>query len=112
MEGRKKSLEQILFEFAGQPKATNAAKNYKTFMERWDEIQKEHDKGWSYLMIYNALKAEGVFGFSYPTFTSYIRKVKSRQEKGAAGKPRQPGIGRAEIGQETSQESGQERRRF
>lgn len=86
MEGKEKSLEQILFEYAGQPTAHNAAKNYKVFMEHWDEVQAEHDKGWSYLAIWKALTAAGIFTFSYPAFTSYIRKVKSRQDKAAAGK--------------------------
>ena len=112
MEGKKKTLAQMLFEFAGQPKASNAARNYKVFMEHWDEIQKEYDKGWSYLMIYNALKSEGVFSFSYPTFTSYIRKVKARQEKAATGKPGLPVIGRAEIGQKMPSQSDRASKRF
>ena len=102
MEGKKKTLEQMLFEFAGKPTASNAAKNYKVFMEHWDEIQKEHDKGWSYLMIWKAMKAEGVLTFSYPSFTSYKRKVLRRQEEAAANKlshQYQPRGGRAEVGQ-------------
>ena len=102
MERQKKPLAQILLEFAGQPTASNAARNYKVFMEHWDEIQAEHGKGWSYLMIWKALRTEGTFGFSYPAFTSYIRKVKSRQEKAATARQHQPGIGRAEIGHENA----------
>jgi len=102
MERQKKSLAQILSEFAGQPTASNAARNYKVFMEHWDEIQAEHTKGWSYLMIWKALRAEGTFVFSYPAFTSYIRKVKSRQEKAATARPHQPGIGRTEINYENA----------
>ena len=66
MEGKKKTLAQMLFEFAGQPKASNAAKNYKVFMEHWDEIQREYDKGWSYRTIHNALKAEAFSLFPIP----------------------------------------------
>jgi len=102
MGSQKKPLAQILFEFAGQPTASNAARNYKVFMEHWDEIQTEHGKGWSYLMIWKALRANGTFSFSYPAFTSYIRKVKSRQDKAATTKPHQPGIGRAEINRENA----------
>ncbi len=101
MEGKKKSLEQMLFEFAGKPTASNSAKNYKVFMEHWDEIQAEHDKGWSYLMIWKAMKAAGALTFSYPTFTSYIRKVERWQEKAAFNKAPQQrplGIERAENG--------------
>lgn len=101
MGSQKKTLEQILFEFAGKPTATNAAKNYKVFMEHWDEIQTEHDKGWSYQMIWKALQAEGIITFSYPAFTNYIRKTKSRQSKTTA-KSGQPGVGRAEVGQESA----------
>jgi hypothetical protein len=86
MGSQGKTLAQMLFEFAGQPKANNAARNYKVFMEHWDEIQAEHGKGWSYLMIWRALQAEGIFTFSYPAFTSYIRKVKNRRDKAATGK--------------------------
>ncbi len=71
-------------------------------MEHWDEIQAEHDKGWSYLMIWKAMTTAGALTFSYPTFTSYIRKVERRQEKAAFNKAPQQrplGIGRAEIGQ-------------
>lgn len=105
MDGKKKTLEQMLFEFAGKPIASNAAKNYKVFMEHWDEFQKEHDKGWSYLMIWKAMTAEGVFTFSYPSFTSYIRKVERRQKKATVSEPpqhHQPRIGRAEVGQNAS----------
>lgn len=100
MGSQKKTVEQILLEFAGQPASTNAAKNYKVFMEHWDEIQVEHDKGWSYLMIWKALRANGTFTFSYPAFTSYIRKAKSRQDKAATMGQRQPGIGRVEANRE------------
>lgn len=55
-------------------------------MERWDEICAAYDKGWSYLAIWKALHEEGVFAFSYPAFTGYIRKVKGRQEKTAQDK--------------------------
>ncbi|MCD8140362.1 MAG: TraK family protein [Planctomycetaceae bacterium] len=102
MEGKKKSLEQMLFEFAGQPTASNSAKNYKVFMEHWDEIQAEHQKGWSYLMIWKAMTAASALTFSYPTFTSYIRKVERRQEKAVLNKgpqQRPVKIGRAEVGQ-------------
>lgn len=102
MEGKKKTLEQMLFEFAGKPTAGNSAKNYKVFMEHWDEIRAEHDKGWSYLIIWKTMKAAGVLSFSYPTFTNYIRKYEGRQEKAAVKKPlqcHQSRIGRAEVGQ-------------
>ncbi len=99
MEGKKKSLEQMLLEFAGQPTASNSAKNYKVFMEHWDEVQAEHAKGWSYLMIWKAMKAAGALTFSYPTFTSYIRKVERRQEKTAINR-RPARIGRTEVGQD------------
>ena len=111
MDDQKKPLAQLLLEFAGQPTATNAARNHKLFMEHWDEIQAEHAKGWSLLTIYNALKAAGLIPFSYATFTSYIRKVKAGQEK-AAGKPHQPRIGRAEVGQGTPPPIKREPRRF
>ena len=107
LEEEKKPLEQMLIEQGAKPNAGQAAKNYAAFMERWDEICAAYDKGWSYLAIWKALHGEGVFLFSYPAFTGYIRKVKTRQDKTTAGKQapapgqlqRKPvGIDRAEIG--------------
>lgn len=103
MEGKKKSLEQMLLDFTGKPTASNAAKNRKVFMEHWDEIQVEYAKGWSYLIIWKAMTAEGVITFSYPSFTSYIRKMENRQGKAAfknASQQHQPRVSRAEIGQD------------
>jgi hypothetical protein len=86
MDDKKKPLEQLLIEHGAKQTAGQSAKNYAAFMERWDEICAAYDKGWSYLAIWKALHAEGVFAFSYPAFTGYIRKVKGRQEKGAQDK--------------------------
>lgn len=79
MDSKKKTLEQMLIEFAGRPTSSNAARNYSVFMEHWEQIQEVHRKGWSYLMIWKTLTSEGIFTFSYPAFTSYIRKLESRQ---------------------------------
>ena len=79
MANNKKTLEQMLTEFAGKPTSSNAARNYAAFMEHWEQIKEAHGKGWSYLMIWKTLTAEGIFTFSYPAFTSYIRKLEARQ---------------------------------
>jgi hypothetical protein len=106
METEKKPLEQLLIEHGVKQTAGQPAKNYATFMERWDEICAAYNKGWSYRAIWTALHDAGAFPFSYPAFTSYIRKVKNRQERGTAEKnlpvqkqPQQqsPKIGRAEL---------------
>jgi hypothetical protein len=86
MENDKKTLEQMLIEFAGRPTSSNAARNYSVFMEHWEQIQEAHRKGWSYLMIWKTLTSEGIFTFSYPAFTSYIRKLENRQAGYVPGK--------------------------
>lgn len=86
MANGKRTLEQILLEYAGKPKASNAAKNYAVFMAHWGEICNAHDNGWSYLTIWNAMREEGIFTFSYPAFTSYIRKIKRRRTDAEAAR--------------------------
>lgn len=86
MASGKRTLEQILLEYAGKPNAGNAAKNYAAFMEHWGEICKAHDTGWSYLTIWKAMREEGVFTFSYPAFTNYIRKLKRRRSDAEASR--------------------------
>lgn len=86
MDANNKTLEEMLLEHAGKPGSGLAAKNYAAFLARWDEICAAYEKGWSYADIWKTLKAEGIFTFSYPAFTGYVRKIRRRRNEAEANR--------------------------
>ncbi|MCD8141505.1 MAG: TraK family protein [Planctomycetaceae bacterium] len=78
---KKKSLGELLSEYAVKAETDVAARKQAAFLARWDEIEEYHRKGWSYINIWRALFEGGEFDLSYASFNHYMRKRRLRERQ-------------------------------
>ncbi|MCD8350662.1 MAG: TraK family protein [Planctomycetaceae bacterium] len=78
---KKKSLGELLSEYAAKAESDVAARKQAAFLARWDEIEEYHRKGWSYVNIWRALFEGGEFDLSYASFNHYMRKKRLRERQ-------------------------------
>ncbi len=76
---KKKPLEEMLIELAGEPDVDMSTRNWALFLDRWEETKSAYAKGWSYKDIWRILHRNSQFTFEYNTFISYVRKMKRRE---------------------------------
>lgn len=76
----KKTLEELLNDYAEEKRAFRAAQNQSRFLALWPEIKAMLDKGWSLKAINEVTKAYGLLNLHYDSFRRYV--IKQRKMEG------------------------------